>query len=287
MNQPPTPHPQPPAYRLVALDLDGTLLDSQARISPANAAAIAAVQAAGVTVTIATGKLFVSVAPMVAALGLAGPQILNNGAVVIDAADGAVLHMTPLPPAATPAVVAALLRYGLPAAVYTPHAIHTPVRDPRIDILLDIHEPEPLVLPDVGRRNEVGGWPFVKILTVLEVDDPATPAIEAALHATFAPTLTVVRTSRYFYEFLAPGVDKGTALQWLAARLDLPLTATLAIGDSYNDLPLLAAAGLGVAMGNAPPIIQAAAAALTADNDHDGVALALRRYVLSLPDPGL
>ena len=284
MHQPPTPNPQPPAYRLVALDLDGTLLDSASRISPANAAAIAACTAAGVTVTIATGKLFVSVAPMVVALGLVGPQILNNGAVVIDAADGAVLHMTPLPPLATPAVVAALLAYGLPAAVYTPHAIHTPTRDPRIDLLLDIHEPEPLVLPDVGQRSAVGGWPFVKILTVLDTADPATPAIEAALQAMFAPTLTVVRTSRTFYEFLAPGVDKGAALQWLAARLGLPLSATLAIGDSYNDLPLLAAAGLGVAMGNAPPAIQAAATALTADNDHDGVALALRRYVLRTED---
>jgi Cof subfamily protein (haloacid dehalogenase superfamily) len=284
MPQPLTPNPQPP-YRLVALDLDGTLLDSRARISPANAAAIAACTAAGVTVAIATGKLFVSVAPMVAALSLVGPQILNNGAVVIDAADGAVLHMTPLPGAAVQAVVAALVGYGLPAAVYTPHAIHTPVRDPRIDILLDIHEPEPIVLPDVGQRSEVGGWPFVKILTVLDTTDPATPAREAALHARFAATLTVVRTSRYFYEFLAPGVSKGAALQWLAARMGLPLSATLAIGDSYNDLPLLAAAGLGVAMGNAPPVIQAAAAALTADNDHDGVALALRRYVLGLPEP--
>jgi Cof subfamily protein (haloacid dehalogenase superfamily) len=285
MPQPPAANSQPP-YRLVALDLDGTLLDSRARISPANAAAIDACTAAGVTVTIATGKLFVSVAPMVAALGLGGPQILNNGAVVIDAADGAVLHMTPLPPDATPAVVAALLGYGLPAAVYTPHAIHTPVPDPRIDILLDIHEPQPIVLPDVGQRSEVGGWPFVKILTVLDSTDPATPAIEAALHAMFAATLTVVRTSRYFYEFLAPGVDKGAALGWLAARMGLPLSATLAIGDSYNDLPLLQAAGLGVVMANAPPAVQAVAGALTADNDHDGVALALRRYVLGLPDSG-
>jgi Cof subfamily protein (haloacid dehalogenase superfamily) len=225
-----------------------------------------------------------SAAPIVAALGLGGPQILNNGAVVMDAADQAVLHVTPMSGAAVGAVVAALEGYGLPVAVYNPHTIYTPVRDPRIDILLDIHEPMPTVLPDVGRRAEADGWPFVKILTVLDTADPQTAAIEAALHALFAPTLTVVRTSRVFYEFLAPGVSKGTALQWLAARMGLPLAATLAIGDSYNDLPMLAVAGLGVVMANAPPAIQAAAGALTADNDHDGVALALRRYVLGLPD---
>src|SRR4051794_40176691 len=108
MHQPPTPHPPPPAYRLVALDLDGTLRDRAAPPPPANAAAIAPCTAAGAPVLLATGKLFVPVRAIVEALGLTGPQILNNGAVVINAADGAVLRVRPLPGAAAPAVVQAL-----------------------------------------------------------------------------------------------------------------------------------------------------------------------------------
>ena len=280
MIQPPTPAPQPPPYRLIALDLDGTLLDRAARISPGNAAAIAACVAAGATVAVATGKLFVSVREMVAALGLTGPQILTNGAVIVHAADGAIRRVRPLPGAAARRVVAALAARGLPAAAYTPHAIHTPAPDLRLDILRRLHEPPPVVVPDLAARATVDGRPFVKILTVLEQADPATPDQEAALRAMFAPALTVVRTSPHFVEFLAPGVDKGEALLWLAAHLGIPPAATLAVGDSYNDVPLLQAAGLGVAMGHAPPAVQAAAAAITADNDHDGVAAALRRYVL-------
>src|SRR4051812_716557 len=173
IHPPPTPNPPPPAYRLVALDPDGTLLDQAAQLPPANAAAIAACTAAGVTVLLATGKLFVSVRAIVEALGLTGPQILNNGAVVINAADGAVLRVRPLPGAAAPAVVQALAAHGLPAAVYTPHAIYMPAPDPRLDILLGIHEPPPQVTPDLPTRTEIAGWPFVKILTVLEQADPA------------------------------------------------------------------------------------------------------------------
>jgi Cof subfamily protein (haloacid dehalogenase superfamily) len=270
----------PPAYRLVVLDLDGTLLDSAARLSAGNAAAVAACLAAGVTVALATGKLFVSVRHMVEVLGLGGPQILNNGAVIINAADAALLHMTPLPTSGLHAVIAVLAARGLPIAAYTPHAIYSPAPDPRLAVLQTIHEPPLRIVPSLARDATVDGWPFVKILTVLDQADPATAVHEAALHAAFAPTLTVVRTSPRFYEFLAPGVDKGTAVRWLTARLGLPLTAVLAIGDSYNDLPLLATAGLGIAMANAPPAVQTVAQALTADNDHDGVAQALHRYVL-------
>jgi hydroxymethylpyrimidine pyrophosphatase-like HAD family hydrolase len=67
--------------------------------------------------------------------------------------------------------------------------------------------------------------------------------------------------------------------------LDLPMGRVLAIGDSYNDLALLQAAGLGVAMANAPPEVQAVADAVTLDNDHDGVAAAIYRYVLPAAAP--
>ena len=89
-----------PAYRLVALDLDGTLLDPAAQVSPASAAAVAACIARGVAVTLATGKLFVSIAPIVRRLGIGGPQIANNGAVIVEAEDASLLRVRPLAPAA-------------------------------------------------------------------------------------------------------------------------------------------------------------------------------------------
>lgn len=269
-----------PAYGLIALDLDGTLLDSRARISAGNAAAISACHAAGVRVTLATGKLLAATRHMCRDLGITEPQITANGAVIINAAPEAVLHVDPLPVAGYQAAMAALAEYGLPMAAYTPFAIHTPGPDPRLDVLVAIHEPPPRVVPDIATRAAIDGAPFVKVLTVLEQGRPETPAIEAALRARFEPALTVVRTSALFFEFLAPGVDKGRALRRLAAILGVPMDRVLAIGDSYNDLALLQAAGLGVAMANAPPEVQAVADAVTLDNDHDGVAAALYRFVL-------
>ncbi|HMA34858.1 MAG TPA: Cof-type HAD-IIB family hydrolase [Chloroflexia bacterium] len=265
---------------MIALDLDGTLLDSHARVSTGNAAAIAACQAAGVRVTLATGKLLISARHICDQLGLREPQITANGAALMGRDPERILDVSPLPAADYQAAMAALAEYELPAAAYTPHAIYTAALDPRLHAVVVIHEPQPIVLPDVAHRAAVDGAPFVKVLTMLDQHDPASTATEADLRARFAGGLTVVRTSPVFLEFLAPGVSKGRALRRLAGLLDLDLAAVLAIGDSYNDLPLLATAGFSVAMGNAPPEVQAAAQAVTADNDHDGVAAAIYRYVL-------
>ncbi len=82
---------------------------------------------------------------------------------------------------------------------------------------------------------------------------------------------------------LSPLANKGLALGDVAARLGIPLERVLAIGDSYNDLPLLEAAGFGVAMGSAPPALVAAADALVGDWAHDGVKEAIERFVLEVP----
>jgi len=269
-----------PAYDLIALDLDGTLLDSRARISAGNAQAIAACHAAGVRVTLATGKLLVSARAMCAQLGLVEPQITANGAALMGLAPERVLAVSPLPAPEYPPVMQALRDCGLPAAAYTPFAIYTPQYDPRLAAIVAIHEPQPIVTAEVVALPVAGGHPVIKILTVLDQGRRETAAVEAALSARFEPRLTVVRTSRLFFEFLAPGVSKGVALQRLAGLLGVEMSRVLAIGDSYNDLPLLAAAGLGVAMANAPAEVQAVAGAVTLDNDHDGVAAAIYRYVL-------
>jgi hydroxymethylpyrimidine pyrophosphatase-like HAD family hydrolase len=83
-----------------------------------------------------------------------------------------------------------------------------------------------------------------------------------------------------FVEVLDPAVDKGAALRFVAARLGVAMEDTFAIGDSWNDAPLLAAAGFAVAMGSAPPELRAIADACVADVAHDGVAEALETYVL-------
>jgi Cof subfamily protein (haloacid dehalogenase superfamily) len=274
-----------PAYDLIALDLDGTLLDSRARISAGNAAAISACHAAGTQVTLATGKLLVSARRVAEQLGLTEPQITANGAVIMAVGAATPLYVAAMPGEGYRQAMAALLALGLPAAAYTPFAIYTPEFDPRLERVVAIHEPRPIAVPDLATRAEVAGVPIVKVLTVLEETRADAAEIEAALRARFEPELTVVRTSPIFFEFLAPGVDKGEALRRLAALRGIDITRTLAVGDSYNDIALLQAAGFGVAMAHAPAALRAAADAVTLGNDEDGVAAAIYRYVLP-PSPG-
>jgi hydroxymethylpyrimidine pyrophosphatase-like HAD family hydrolase len=89
-----------------------------------------------------------------------------------------------------------------------------------------------------------------------------------------------MRTGPRFFEFLPPGINKGSALAELMARYAVPREQVLAIGDGENDISMFAVAGMSVAMAGAPPAVQARAIAQTAHCSDDGVALALRRYVL-------
>jgi hypothetical protein len=90
----------------------------------------------------------------------------------------------------------------------------------------------------------------------------------------------VTRSLPEFVEVLDPAVNKGAALRFVAARLGVPIEQTAAIGDSWNDALLLAAAGFGIAMGSAPSELRAAADAVVSDLEHDGVAEAIERYVM-------
>jgi hydroxymethylpyrimidine pyrophosphatase-like HAD family hydrolase len=94
----------------------------------------------------------------------------------------------------------------------------------------------------------------------------------------------VTRSNPEFVEMLSPKVDKGLALTLVASELGIAIEDVLAIGDSYNDLPLLRTAGFGVAMGSGPPELKAEADAVVGDVEHDGVAEAIERFVLAPPD---
>jgi hypothetical protein len=86
-----------------------------------------------------------------------------------------------------------------------------------------------------------------------------------------------------FLEFVAPGVTKGFALRWLAHHSGIPLAATMAIGDQLNDLEMIRAAGVGVAMAGAPAVVQEAARLIAPPAEEDGVALIIEEWILAEP----
>jgi Cof subfamily protein (haloacid dehalogenase superfamily) len=262
-------------YRLIALDLDGTLLDPQHRISPANHAAVQECLARGIRVLIATGRLFASAGPYARALELAGPQITLNGGVFADAQSGSLTTRDRLSPAMLAPVFDLLETRGIHYTIFGPDTIYAPLDTPRrhLDVLDGYGEP-PAVLLD---RAALLALPApLKVLTFL----PPGP-LDAELAALVGASVDTMRTGPLFFEFLPPGVSKGAALAELIAHAGLDRADVLAIGDSENDVSMFDVAGMSVAMGGAPPAISARARASTASCTADGVALAIQRYVLA------
>lgn len=260
-------------FRLIALDLDGTLLDSRHRISPANAACVAACVAGGARVVIATGRLFASARTYVRALGLGGPQITLNGAILADP-DGDRLHIRARLSSEQLAIALELLdSREMPYAIFGPNTIYALPGTTHVSALEAYGEPPPVRLP----RAELLRVPDPnKVLTFL-----APGPLDEELAGLMGGRFEVMRTSPQFFEFLPLGVNKGAALAELMLRYEVPRDEVLTIGDGENDISMFGVAGMSVAMEGSSQAVRASAMALTAHCDADGVAQALQRYVLA------
>ena len=232
--------------RLVASDVDGTLLDHHGVLPEGRAAAVGALRAAGLPVVLATGKLWTSVRTLVASLDLDGPHVACNGSVVFSA-DGTLLAQHLLDPGPADEVVTRLRHERIPHAVYLEDGtiVTDEVRSAH-DVLPLLGEPLPVVAGRDGRR-------VIKVLAIVTADD------EGDLRRTAAGSASVQRTGPRFLEWNAPGVDKSTGLMAVATLLGVDLADVVAIGDAENDVPMLRSAGIGLAVSGASPAAIAAA----------------------------
>lgn len=289
-----------PAIELVAVDLDGTLLGSDGRVSDVNARAIRAAVARGVRIVIATARPPRAVRAIQRSLGLSTPLIAYNGAMVVrdtradnDPSDERevrvdVLDHRPLDAATAWAVVDAA-RAALPhlaVSLEIADRWYTDRVDPRYVVESAKIESPHAVAPLQRWRGEA-------ITKVLLLGEPADLlALHDDLLARFVGRIAIHRADAICLQVVDPAVSKGAALAQLAADMGVARDGVLAIGDAGNDIAMFDAAGVAVAMGNAWDEVKAAALArgpdrggVVADNDRHGVAEALERFVLN-PDPG-
>ncbi len=258
--------------RMIVCDLDGTLLNSAGRLSPRSRRALRSVRRAGWPVLLCTARPVRDTRAIAVTIDAAMVAVCGNGSITYDFGRHRIVDQRPIPAAGLADSLRALRR-AFPAVrlgaerdldllLEDDFALAAPLcrtaqRVPRLDLAVD--------------HRGLG-----KVIAQLDGDArDYWPAVAAAL----SPRLECTVSSREFCEIGLRGVTKATAVRRLADRAGVPAAGVVAFGDMPNDLPLLAWAGAGVAVGNAHPDVLRAADLVTAGNDDDGVARVLEHLL--------
>lgn len=264
-------------YRLLAIDLDGTLLSPQRTITPRTYDALFRAAAHGVSLVIATGQTLPVLRAVCADVPLRVPQIIYNGAIVADIATGKILHEHLVPQEYILQGLEAMREAGLHRAYHTHEHVYADRDTPNVRNWYRPPVPPALEVDDVAR---IYPQPCVKLVGVGR-DQRELPALRDRFAERYAGQLYVTQSSRDLVEFLHPSVSKGHALSMIAQDLGIRASEVAAIGDNHNDLGMLRFAGLGIAMGNAYDEVKAGADFVTLSNADDGVAHAIETLILT------
>ena len=272
--------------KLVALDIDGTLLDSKSELRPATVRAVQRVRARGVEVVLATGRRFRSTLPIAEALGLCGHAVVFNGGVIKDLTSKRSV-LSKVLPAALLNECLETIRPGAAPMIY----LDSPCDENDVDIVTephhDVHPTQQKYL-DTNRAwsrtvPDVGAERGVALMVATVGDRESLEALNQQLSERVADRAEVhflhsPASQSTFLEVLPGKTSKWRALEMIARDMGIEPDAVLAIGDDTNDVEMIEAAGVGVAMANAPSSVRRCADSVTEDNDADGVARALERF---------
>lgn len=297
------PASRPPAafpIRMVALDIDGTLVGNDFRLSDRTLAAITEAVRRGVRVSLATGRMASSAVVYANQLGLVEPIIAHQGAAIREMPArrettlraipdgphplpwrgrvGRILHHATMAPGVVRDAIAWCREQGLDPHANVLEKIVVWRDDPSFEDYSGYLGPDADIVPDLAAAIR---RPMSKVIAV--ADPPRPMELLEAARAAFSGRADVTVSHPRFLEFVAPGVSKGRAVAWLAHRAGIPMGEVMTIGDALNDLEMIVDAGHGAAMATAPEAVRAAARYVTAPVDEDGAATLIEALVLTSP----
>jgi Cof subfamily protein (haloacid dehalogenase superfamily) len=266
-------------YRLLVVDIDGTLLGSEGGISAEDKEALAAAQRAGVKVCLSTGRASQGCRWIVDELSLDGYHIFFDGALISEG--GRELYVEPLGTEVVGEVVEFVRKHKIYLELYSATDYFVEWENWVTEIHRNYFKLEPRVI-DFGELG--GGQRFVKGGLITRDAEEVAKAKSFRNRFDRSLRFSVARSPAYpgveFINVLAPEVSKGKALTALASHLGVSLSEVMAIGDGTNDISLLSIAGLAVAMGNAPDEVKAVAHRVTEEVGRSGVAAAVNKFLL-------
>ena len=261
-------------YKLIALDIDGTIRSDEYGVSHRTRQAIDRVIDAGATVTLATGRMFRSALASTAGLGLTSPIVSFQGAHIADPKTGEVLWRRRLTPELTLSALDALDGWGGEIVASIDEDAYANMSTPWVEGYSERNLGRVHVVDDL--RSLAARRP-TRLVAVGHEDDVLR--LELRLKATFDSRLHVTRSLPTFCEILHPEGGKHRALEWLCGHLDVGRMQTVAFGNGYNDVDMLRWAGLGVAVGGAVPKALAVADRVAPPLEEDGAAQVLEELL--------
>ncbi|OOE33746.1 HAD family hydrolase [Salinivibrio kushneri] len=267
-------------YKLIALDMDGTLLNSEKAISAENKQAIARAREKGVTVVLASGRPLEGMQPKLDELGIHSDKdfvLYYNGSMVKNVGTDEVILQKGLDGKAAKTLARHAEALGASVHAFsTEHGLITPAQNPYTEIEGKINGLDITVMDFETLSDD---HPIIKVLMVAEPSklDEVIAALPSALREEF----TVVQSAPFFLEFLNPESNKGTGVAAIAEHLGIQPNEVICMGDAENDHAMLEYAGLGIAMANAMEATKQIADYITESNDEHGVAKAIEKFVLA------
>lgn len=268
--------------KILFTDLDGTLLSTDKTVSAGNREAIASLLAAGNYFVIATGRPVKSGFDVAKSLGLTKPgcyMVAVNGGALFDCASGQILEQKTLPFSSVRYLFEEARRADVYIQTYQGAYLLTEQDKPELHSYVRQSTMKAQVVPDVF---EVLTEEPHKVLLSSLTDEESLIRFQQEHLAWEQGKCNSFFSNREYLEYCPLGVDKGSGIRRMAELLKVPIENTWAVGDERNDIPMLEAAGTGVAVANGyPDAKEAADYVTTRDNDHDGVAEVIRHFGLN------
>ncbi|MBP1157227.1 MULTISPECIES: Cof-type HAD-IIB family hydrolase [unclassified Paenibacillus] len=262
-------------YKMLAIDIDDTLINDEKQITEGTRQALAAAMSQGVIVTLATGRMYASAKQLAGQLALNVPLITYQGSLVKNAIDGQVLYKRTVPVDAARTIFEFCGSHGLHLQTYVDDVLYVKENNEKAEAYAALSNIPYSVYPDFEKLISM---PSTKLLII---DDPEVlDRVALQLRELLGGKVHITKSKPHFLEIVHAEGTKGHALSHVAEHFGLELSQIIAIGDSWNDREMLEAAGLGVAMGNAVDALKEIADYVTLSNNDDGIKHVVEKFIL-------
>lgn len=262
-------------YKLIAIDVDDTLLNDDLIVTEGTKRAMEAAIALGVTVTLATGRMYASAKKIADQIQLNVPIITYQGSLVKTLLDGEVLYERCVPQDAAKELYAFTEKHSLHLQLYADDILYVKEANEKAVNYSTLTNIPYVVADDFEALLDK---PNNKMLII---DEPAyLDRLAEELKPMIGDRVHITKSKAHYLEFMHKEGTKGHALRFMAEHLGCGIEQTIAIGDAWNDHEMIEAAGLGVAMGNATPKLKEIADYITLTNNEEGVRHVIEKFVL-------